>query len=262
MVSSRGVMSIPLRSSRNGFLSVRDEHASTVSLQSEGTADVRFSIPQAVEPFAITSLVETTNPSFGFVPDDEIGKLYEYKISNKECIYFATDKSTDTISYIYYTNEAFYASLMQSISHIIDNVYIGNLYAAIDEETLRSNNIQSIVQVFDGFDPVFPSDYDYLVISIEDRTDISIKEQFPRFLSFLEGKVKPPNHPTGQPAGNVLIHCQHGSSRSGTFVILYLMYYHAMSFEDALQYARRKRLGIFPNPSFQRQLKEFGETWK
>jgi protein-tyrosine phosphatase len=135
-------------------------------------------------------------------------------------------------------------SLATPINHIIDNIYIGNLLSAIDENILLENRIESIVSVFDGFEPMFRDKYKYLHISIDDNEDVDISSYFDAFDKFItenEGK-------------NILIHCQHGSSRSGSFVVYYLIKYHNMRFPDALKYAKEKRFCINPNKGFVKQL--------
>ena len=158
---------------------------------------------------------------------------------------FENNDKKEEILYIMYKDTKFYESLAVPINHIIDNIYIGNLSGAIDDQLLDDYEIKNIVQVFDGFEPMFPNKYNYLIISIDDNGDIQLKKYFDEFINFV--KNIPKNN-------NIFIHCQHGSSRSGTFVLLYLMHFHNMNYDDALSFAKQKRYGICPNDGFKSQL--------
>ena len=57
--------------------------------------------------------------------------------------------------------------------------------------------------------------------------------------------------------GSVLVHCYAGVSRSASVVIAYLMQEKDMLFQEAFQFASKRRPVIFPNMGFQRQLCEF-----
>ena len=126
---------------------------------------------------------------------------------------------------------------------IIDNIYIGNLLCIINNDILIENSIKAIVSVFDGFKVKVKNVFQ---ISIDDNLEVDITPFFEDYFDFLDKNKNV----------NILVHCQHGSSRSGAFVILYLMKYHKLSFEEALKYAKSKRPGIDPNSNFKKQLKE------
>lgn len=54
---------------------------------------------------------------------------------------------------------------------------------------------------------------------------------------------------------NVYVHCHAGISRSPTFVLAYLMEFHACTYEEASEYLRKYRPQICPNPGFVRLLR-------
>ncbi|KAK6034874.1 dual specificity phosphatase, catalytic domain protein [Cooperia oncophora] len=60
--------------------------------------------------------------------------------------------------------------------------------------------------------------------------------------------------------GKVLVHCNAGISRAATFVISYLMVYHGMSLELALETVKKARPKVRPNMGFMKQLKSFEES--
>ena len=55
----------------------------------------------------------------------------------------------------------------------------------------------------------------------------------------------------------VLVHCTGGISRSPTVVIAYIIWSKKMSYEEALEFVRGKRYGVFPNAGFRDQLQLF-----
>ena len=140
-------------------------------------------------------------------------------------------------------------SMSDDINYVIDNVYIGNMCSVIDNTILEQNNIGIIIQVLNDFEPIYPNKYTYHIIPIEDSPNINISKYFDEFIQFIE-KYKTSDK-------NILIHCQHGSSRSGTFLVLYLMKFKKMTFEQALIYAKSKRYCINPNKGFRNYLLEF-----
>jgi len=55
--------------------------------------------------------------------------------------------------------------------------------------------------------------------------------------------------------GNGLIHCREGRSRSSAILIAYLIHYHHMTYDEALDKIRLKRPIVRPNIGFERQLR-------
>ena len=156
----------------------------------------------------------------------------------------------EEITYILIEDPNINDSLSVPVHYIIDNIFIGNLLSVIDESFIKNNNIKSIVRVFDD-DLVELQDIDYLNIKIDDNLVVNITQYFDNFINFIKNQQKK--------EGNILIHCQHGSSRSCSFVIFYLMYFHKMGYSEALNFARSKRYGICPNNNFKNQLIKYFE---
>ena len=55
--------------------------------------------------------------------------------------------------------------------------------------------------------------------------------------------------------GRVLVHCNGGISLSPAFVVMYVMQYYQMSWEDALHTVQNRRYCISPNGGFLTQIK-------
>lgn len=174
------------------------------------------------------------------------GTIYYDKIYISYRINKNKKKEIVCIQYIFpqKNSKEFLESLTQPITFITDNIFIGNLLASIDNDILISYKINNIVHVFE--DKLDSFNLNNLMIPICDSEKENITKYFDNFIKFIDNCD-----------GNILIHCQHGSSRSGSFVILYLMYKYKISFENALFFARFKRNGIYPNGNFRNILKNF-----
>lgn len=137
----------------------------------------------------------------------------------------------------------FLLSLSDPITQIDDNVFIGNLVGAIDKKLLDSKNIKNIVHVFE--DDLDSYNFNNISFKINDDINENIEKYLIDFKEFLNKCL-----------GNIFVHCQHGSSRSGSFIIYYLMIKYNLSFENALFFAKFKRNGICPNEGFVKSLKK------
>lgn len=56
------------------------------------------------------------------------------------------------------------------MNRISENLFLGNLQAAHDLQTLKQNNITHILQVANGVKPMFPKQFTYKVISVADTS--------------------------------------------------------------------------------------------
>jgi protein-tyrosine phosphatase len=178
------------------------------------------------------------NMKSGTIYFDKIYISYRINQNNK--------KEIICIQYIFpeKNSKEFLESLTLPITNITENIFIGNLVAAIDNDILIKYKINNIVHVFE--DNLNSFNLNNLMIPICDSEKENIAKYFDNFIKFID-----------KCDGNILIHCQHGSSRSGSFVILYLMYKYKLSFQNALFIARFKRNGIYPNEKFSSALKKF-----
>ena len=137
-------------------------------------------------------------------------------------------------------------SLAVDIQPFIDNLYIGNLCGALNETLLKKHDIKCVIHLFEDSN-LFEDDPDKhsYVFQIEDDPFQELSDYFQMFDLILD--ISQIDH--------VLIHCQHGSSRTGAFTLYYLIKHKKMSYQEALEYAKNIRAGIKPNPGFVAQLK-------
>ncbi len=86
----------------------------------------------------------------------------------------------------------------------------------------------------------------YMNVNLNDAEGIDIMKHFGETNKFLLKCVRS--------GGRALIHCRAGVSRSTTVLTAFLMYFETWRLVDTLQYLRKVRYIIDPNPDFRQQL--------
>lgn len=166
-------------------------------------------------------------------------------------------KSFNLFYYPYYYFNKVYSSLKYyniinstfDADQIIDNLYIGSISSCYDINMLKQIGITHIISVIAGFEPPFPSDFEYLVINALDDENTLLKDKFKICNEFIENGLE--NN------GKVLIHCVFGKSRSATILCAYLIDKFGMSYNNTLSVLQKKREIIEPNKFFETQLIEY-----
>ncbi len=140
---------------------------------------------------------------------------------------------------------------MANISHIIDNIYLGNFETSINLEYLKKYNIGAIVRILDpGMSSSCKnniSSIKYHQIELIDHPSENITKHFPEFLNFVNSNGKT----------NILIHCLMGISRSPIFTALVLTSNYDFTVSGALEYIGQKRPIIKPKSEFIKQLVQY-----
>ncbi|KAG1843710.1 protein-tyrosine phosphatase-like protein [Suillus tomentosus] len=131
---------------------------------------------------------------------------------------------------------------------IADNVYIGNLAAALSTDVRKRLGITHILSVCTEYSS---TDHNHLTIPVQDSEYEDLLIHLPRGCSFIQNAL--------DQGGKVLVHCAMGVSRSPTVVCAYLMSTQRLSAHAAIQYVRKRRPKIHPNYGFMKQLIAFGE---
>lgn len=67
------------------------------------------------------------------------------------------------------------------------------------------------------------------------------------------------HHVKRNPLIKILFHCYAGVSRSGSFGVAFMAHLYGLTYEDALQKIREKRVQVDPNPGFVEAIKEYLE---
>ena len=133
------------------------------------------------------------------------------------------------------------------INHICDNVYLGDFRAADDLSLLKEKNITAIVNCAYNLPSKFKKDIIYLNLKLADEKDVEIIPALENAYNFIK---EDPNR-------QILVHCVHGSSRSGSTVIFYLMKDKKWDDETCFNYVKERRNIIKPNEGFKKQLIDY-----
>ena len=132
------------------------------------------------------------------------------------------------------------------MDEIVNNLWLGNYFAAKDAQDLKKKGIEKVLTVMDEEGPKYKIDeFDHKKYYIDDYSGQNIIQYFGECLNFIKGDEK------------ILVHCFAGASRSATIVIAYLMWTQKMKFIDALNYTQSRRPIVYPNIGFKEQLKMF-----
>ncbi|KAG2137076.1 protein-tyrosine phosphatase-like protein [Suillus clintonianus] len=131
---------------------------------------------------------------------------------------------------------------------ITDNVFIGNLSAALSTDVRKKFGITHILSVCTEYSS---TDHNHLTIPVQDSEYEDLLIHLPQGCSFIQSAL--------DQGGKVLVHCAMGVSRSPTVVCAYLMSTQRLSAHRAIQYVRKRRPKIHPNYGFMKQLIAFGE---
>ena len=113
--------------------------------------------------------------------------------------------------------------------------------------------------------PRFPEMFRYLTLDVQDNEEQNLIRLFPQYALFPLPFV-PKLTPFSSRAkafiddallsnGRVLVHCNGGISLSPAFVVMYVMQYYRIQWEDALHLVQNRRYCISPNGGFLTQIK-------
>jgi protein-tyrosine phosphatase len=136
------------------------------------------------------------------------------------------------------------------IDKITEKIYLGNSDAAMDKNKLKELGITDILITGTFLSPMFPDDFNYHIIEIEDTDEEDISAHFLEAFEFMEK------------ANKLFVHCFAGMSRSPSFVIAYLMYKTKKDYSKVYSYVKTKRKVINPNNGFKRILLKFDKFLK
>ena len=125
---------------------------------------------------------------------------------------------------------------------ISENVFLGNLSSANDEENLIKNNIKGVLSCTGPFSPKYQNQsIKQKIFDINDNDTANIIQYFKEAIQFIDNTEK------------VLVHCLGGISRSATIVIAYFMWKNKMTFEKSFDMVLEHRI-CCPNEGFRQQL--------
>ena len=136
------------------------------------------------------------------------------------------------------------------MNYIIDNIYLGNVHAADDEDYLKSYNITTVincaVELYSSY-----KDLKFLELRMYDYNDEPLFPKFEIAYEFIKLNNK----------GNILIHCFEGKSRSASLVVFYLMKEKGWDYDKCFKYMKEKRPIVYPTSGFEQQLRQYYDKY-
>ncbi|THH05688.1 hypothetical protein EW146_g9835 [Bondarzewia mesenterica] len=137
------------------------------------------------------------------------------------------------------------------MNQVAPNLWVGDLHSAKDVETLKANNIHSVLSAMRGKIAIHETFTRHQIL-LDDTEDADILQHLISSITFIEGELEKER--------GVLVHCQAGMSRSATIVAAYLMYSQNIDVAAALEIIKQARPNIQPNDGFLRQLEIFHQA--
>jgi protein-tyrosine phosphatase len=134
---------------------------------------------------------------------------------------------------------------INTINHIIDNLYASSKEIPEKQEILNQNNIKIIISL-NGQTFYYPNITSY-TFETEDNPDYDMRKHYDFIYNIIENN--------NNPEQNILVHCDAGVSRTGAIVIYYLIRKYNLSYNQAFEYATSKRPCISPNNGFELALR-------
>lgn len=141
-----------------------------------------------------------------------------------------------------------FAEIDERWSDITPTIVLGSRPKSADVEAMRNAGITRVVSCVEADQR---SDLTFLADEVDHRfielSDTMAQDLSPAFQQLTALDV-------GQAGERVLVHCEVGVSRSASMVIAHLMSTEQLSFIDAFERVRAKRVRVLPNLGFASQL--------
>lgn len=142
-------------------------------------------------------------------------------------------------------------------------IYLGDLVDALNHQAIEDKKITHVLTIFSNCPELeLPSFVQHKVVAASDDPNDALLDHFQECWRFinnavndLPSKATPHDYHTGK----ILIHCEQGISRSATVLAAYLMKEERLHSQEAINYIRRFRPIIDPNPGFKEQLHIWGQ---
>lgn len=147
------------------------------------------------------------------------------------------------------------SSLLTYPSEIIkQRLYLGNAIHSGNIKILLDLGISHIVNVSRLMGNVFENSHainvQYHRIPISDVRSADIEKYFESAYQYITEVLK-------DNGNRILVHCQHGISRSSSVVIAYLIKRHQWTLKEAHKFVKAKRRSTKPNPGFIEKLRQW-----
>lgn len=130
---------------------------------------------------------------------------------------------------------------------IIPNLWLGSIKNEQNKCWMKRKNITCDIHAMENDADNHNHYKHFLHIPVTDAPEANIFQYFHSTVKYIDKKLKKKH--------KILLHCRAGISRSATLVAAYLIWKNKnWSVKDSLDYIRRKRNFINPNPGFIDQL--------
>lgn len=143
------------------------------------------------------------------------------------------------------------------MTYVGHGLYLGGAKDASNKEWLKKEGITAILNCTYEIPNYFPELFAYKKLELNDAMDsVSVKE-FRRNLIpaslFINHHLK---------RGRVLVHCAVGRSRSAGILTFYIMNAYKASSDEVVEFLKRHRPIVEPNPGFRRILNAYSDKTK
>ncbi|KAN0130133.1 hypothetical protein V8E53_012078 [Lactarius tabidus] len=137
------------------------------------------------------------------------------------------------------------------LDQVLPGLWVGDLHSAKDADTLKANNIQSILTVMRGKFSVLET-FIRNQIPLDDVEEADVLQHLIPAITFIQGELDKDR--------GLLVHCQAGTSRSATVAAAYIMYSQSLDASAAIDLIRKARPNVSPNAGFMAQLEIFHQA--
>lgn len=137
-----------------------------------------------------------------------------------------------------------------SLDEIENGLFLGNLTAAMNMDTLKSLNINHILTMDSVPLPTYITEKSFLTtkyVHISDVPKEDILHHLDECIEFINIALNKNQ--------KILVHCYYGVSRSSSIIIAYIMKKYNLEYNQAFEFVKSKRIYVQPNSGFVFQLK-------
>lgn len=132
-------------------------------------------------------------------------------------------------------------------------LYLGSVMEADVKSNLQEVGITNILCTMEQVWMPYPEAFEYKFLLINDEENEEILCYLDEISDYIHQTL------TTNPGAKLLVHCFAGHSRSASMVIAYLMKYHDMTYDEALDLVKKNRETASPNDGFVTQLRSYGQ---
>ncbi|TRM61064.1 protein-tyrosine phosphatase-like protein [Schizophyllum amplum] len=149
--------------------------------------------------------------------------------------------------------------MRRQCQEILPGLFLGSFVVSKELATLQGLGITHVVCIRDAKEaftvkPRFPDHFQYMTLDVEDNEEQNLIRLFPGAKGFIDQAIAC--------GGKVLVHCNGGISLSPAFVVMFVMQYYQLNWEDALHLVQNRRYCISPNGGFLTQIKEYEAIYR